>query len=231
MEAFRIPPASLRRKYFPIFAGCAASLFVGVISQFGGESLRGEILSVISIVFALVFTVSYSFDKRRVWLVLNKEGIEGRRRFGIRNILKWTTPVLPTNVSQFVSKDVKGFVIKNQEPGGVSIGGGTVFIPAAIFVMPEFRNALQKYAPANHALLIATQSLTLASNESSQRESLQILAAHAYQLAEAETDPEKRRALFVQAENLCRDTQVNRSGPRPILNETEVERLRKDGAI
>ncbi|MBK9614930.1 MAG: hypothetical protein IPO35_05190 [Uliginosibacterium sp.] len=80
------------------------------------------------------------------------------------------------------------------------------------------------------AFWVAARRHRISSREPKNTGPLQLLAEHSRQLANAETDPIKKRALIVQAEKLEHDTTTDRE-EHSTLDETVVERLRNGGAM
>lgn len=149
-----MPLKPIKRRFYGSLIACGIGL--AIAAAFEANGTQGGFIAFLSISLAFAFTCAYFIAKNRVWIVLSKEGIEGRGFFGLKNTVKWTaTSGISLYSSRLASGGIQGFTLNALDRDGFAVGFfGSVFIPKAVFESEEFQSGLTEYAPINHGLRI-----------------------------------------------------------------------------
>lgn len=151
MESFRIPPAALRRHY--LFGGVGTIALAGVVSALNGVRLPLGLVAVLGGGVLTAIFVVYLIARRRIWVTVLPEGIEGRGIGGGKSLLAWSEQAIVAPVSPPSVSGVRGITLLPVSFSGSPRAEGSVFVPLAICESTSFQTAVRRLAPEGHPLL------------------------------------------------------------------------------
>jgi hypothetical protein len=133
---FTLPPSEVKRIIF----------ISGALFAVGGllAGIRG--LDVIAFL-VLLHVGGYILLRKHKYVFVSPEGIRGEGTTGRNVFFAWSEPVEITEHPQF---GISGYAIATV---GTKLLLSSIFVPKAIFLSPQFRTIVAKWAPSNHALL------------------------------------------------------------------------------
>ena len=144
---FRVPEAAVRRKFLRY--GAVLPLFVVVAPLAGIDAPLSTRLSTAA-VFAAVLLAVYLVVRQWVWVTLSSSGLSGFGPTWRKVEVAWTEPVDVKSTKVSMTRGV--LIGRDADAGLLSKSLHSVFIPDDILVLPEFQEALRRWAPTSHRL-------------------------------------------------------------------------------
>ncbi|MET3118575.1 hypothetical protein AAKU64_002808 [Undibacterium sp. GrIS 1.8] len=150
MEIFRIPSHALFRQYL---FGLAAFVFGGIVAWLKGMTLPMEIIVFFVLSIMLATFLFYWFAKRKIWVTILPQGIQGSGLTGNKSMIEWSAPVILKAIAPPRFRSIKGITLFKIDNDGALLPKESIFIPKAIFESQSFQSTVNRFAQSNHPIL------------------------------------------------------------------------------
>lgn len=146
MHDFKLSAVSALR------VGALRKILLLFVSVFLG-SLQPNRIQAWYFTIATVMYITFSFwrNYRKIWFSISNNGVHANSAFFRPFIVSWTSKVLLSQIASAFQGKPAGITLIELDSDGIPTFN-KIFLPRAVTVAPEFRDALEKYAPQDHPL-------------------------------------------------------------------------------